>query len=92
MTAPAGGMAVTVRRDRRSPNVWAVHGPTARRIGEVRPAGGSTACWLAIARDGGIHGRGSTFGAALGLLVDAAIGTVGTRRRQPAVGRADDAG
>ena len=73
MTAPAGGMAVTVRRDRRSPNRWAVYGPTTRRIGELKPAGGSTACWWAITRDGGIQGRGPTFGAAVGLLVDAAL-------------------
>ena len=73
MDSNAGGMAVTVRRDRRSPNVWAVHGPTARCIGGVRPAGGSTACWLAIARDGGIRGNAATFGAAVGLVVDAAI-------------------
>ena len=66
-------MAVTVRRDRRSPNVWAVHGPGARRIGEVRPAGGSTASWLAISRDGGIRGDAATFGAAVGLVVDAAL-------------------
>lgn len=33
MTAPAGGMAVTVRRARRSPNRWVVYGPTTRRIG-----------------------------------------------------------
>ena len=30
MTDDAGGMAVTVRRDRRSPNVWAVQGSGAR--------------------------------------------------------------
>ena len=59
MTDVAGGMAVTVRRDRRSPN--------------VRPAGGSTACWLAIDRAGGIRGDAATFGAAVGLLVDAAL-------------------
>ena len=73
MTAPAGGMAVTVRRDRRSPNRWAVYGPTTRRIGEVKPVGGSTACWWAITREGGIQGRGLSFGAAVGLLVGAAI-------------------
>ena len=53
--------------------MWAVYGPTTRRIGEVKPAGGSTACWWAITRAGGIQGRGSTFGAAVGLLVDAAL-------------------
>ena len=73
MTDDAGGLAVTVRRDRRSPNRWAVYGPTTRRIGEVKPVGGSTACWWAITRDGGILERGSTFGAAVGLVVDAAI-------------------
>ena len=73
MTDAAGGMAVTVRRDRRSPDRWAVYGPTTRRIGEVRPVGGSTACWWAVSRDGGIQGRGSTFGASVGLLVDAEL-------------------
>ena len=73
MTDDAGGMAVTVRRDRRSPNVWAVYGPTTRRIGELKPAGGSTACWWAITRDGGILGDAATFGAAVGLVVDAAL-------------------
>ena len=41
----AGGIAVTVRRDRRSPNVWAVVAPPppgARRIGSVKPAHDST--------------------------------------------------
>ena len=38
----AGGMAVTVRRDRRSPNVWAVVAPGARRIGSVKPVHDST--------------------------------------------------
>ena len=72
-TNPAGGMAVTVRRDRRSPNRWAVYGPTTRRIGELKPVGGSTACWWAITRDGGILEHAATFGAAVGLLVDAAL-------------------
>ena len=72
MTAPAGGMAVTVRRDRRSPNRWAVYGPTTRRIGEVRSAG-ATAAWWAVHRDGGILGDAATFGAAVGLVVDAAL-------------------
>ena len=66
----AGGIAVTVRRDRRSPNVWSVHGPGARRIGSVKPVHDATACWWALKRDGGIQGRGATFGAAVGLLVD----------------------
>ena len=73
MTNPAGGMAVTVRRDRRSPNVWAVCAPTTRRIGTLKPVHDSTACWWVLNRDGGIQGRGSTFGAAVGLLVDAAL-------------------
>ena len=73
MTAPAGGMAVTVRRDRRSPNVWSVHGPGDRRIGSVEPVHDATACWWALKRDGGIRGRGASFGAAVGLLVDAAL-------------------
>ena len=72
MTAPAGGMAVTVRRDRRSPNRWAVYGPTTRRIGEVRSAG-ATAAWWAITRAGGILGDAATFGATGGLVVDAAL-------------------
>ena len=67
-----GGIAVTVHRDRRSPNRWAVHGRGARRIGEVRPVGVSTA-WWAEGRDDVVLGRGSTFGAAVGLVVDAAI-------------------
>ena len=73
MTGAAGGMAVTVRRDRRSPNVWAVHGPGARRIGSVKPVHDATACWWALKRAGGIQGRGASFGAAVGLLVDAAL-------------------
>lgn len=73
LTAPAGGMAVTIRRDRRSPNVWSVQGPGARRIGSVQPVQDPTACWQALRRDGGIQGRGASFGAAVGLLVDAAI-------------------
>ena len=59
MTDAIGGLAVTVRRDRRSPNLWAVHGPGARRIGTVKPVHDSTACWWALNRDGGIQGRGS---------------------------------
>ena len=73
MTAPAGGMAVTVRRDRRSPNRWAVVGPGARRIGSVKPVHDSTACWWALNRDGGIQGRGPSFGKAVGMPLDATI-------------------
>ena len=73
MTDDAGGMAVTVRRDRRTPNRWAVHGPTTRRIGDVKPVGGSTACWWALNRGDGVNGRGSSFGAAVGLLIDAEL-------------------
>ena len=73
MTDAAGGIAVTVRRDRRSPNVWAVHAPGARRIGTVQPVHDATACWWALNRDSGILGRGASFGAAVGLLVDAAV-------------------
>ena len=73
MTDAGGGLAVTVRRDRRSPNVWSVHGPGARRIGSVKPVHDSTACWWALKRDGGIQGRGASFGAAVGLVVDAAL-------------------
>ena len=73
MDSNAGGMAVTVRRDRRSPNVWSVHGPGARRIGSVQPVHDPTSCWWALKRDGGIQGRGAIFGAAVGLLVDAAL-------------------
>ena len=72
MTAPAGGMAVTVRRDRRSPNRWAVYGPTTRRIGEVRLAG-ATGAWWAGNRAGSLLGDARTFGAAVGLVVDAAL-------------------
>ena len=74
-TNDADGMAVTVRRDRRSPNRWAVVGPGARRIGSVKPVHDSTACWWAKDRADGILGRGSTFGAAVGLVVDAALAT-----------------
>lgn len=56
MTDEAGGIAITVRRDRRSPNWWAVHGPGARRIGTVKPVHAPTACWWALNRDGGIQG------------------------------------
>ena len=56
MTDDAGGMAVTVRRNRRTPNVWAVHGPGARRIGSVKPVHDTTACWQALNREGGIQG------------------------------------
>ena len=73
MTDDAGGIAVTIRRDRRTPNVWAVHGPGARRIGSVKPVHDSTACWWALNRTGGIQGRGPSFGAAIGLVVDAAL-------------------
>ena len=72
MTDDAGGMAVTVRRDRRSPNRWAVYGPTTRRIGDVRLAG-STGAWWAGNRAGSLLGDAHTFGAAVGLVVDAAI-------------------
>ena len=68
-----GGIAVTVRRDLRSENRWAVHGSDARRIGTVRPVEGSMADWWAEGRDDVVLGRGSTFGAAVGLVVDAAI-------------------
>lgn len=68
-----GGIAVSVRRDRRSPGRWSAHGPGARRIGTVRPVHDPTACWWALDRDNGIQGRGSSFGAAVGLVVDAAI-------------------
>ena len=73
MTSLAAGIAVTVRRDRRTPNVWAVSAPGARRIGSVKPVHDSTACWWALTRDGGIQGRGPSFGAAVGLVVDAAL-------------------
>ena len=73
MTALAAGIGITVHRDRRSPNVWAVHGPGARRIGSVKPVHDSTACWWALNRDGGIQERGPSFGAAVGLVVDAAL-------------------
>ena len=73
MTDDAGGMAVTVRRDRRSPDRWSVVGPGARRIGSVKPVHDSTACWWALNRDGGILDRGPTFGAAVGVVVDAAL-------------------
>ena len=56
-----------------TPNRWAVYGPTTRRIGEVRPDGGSTTCWWALNRNGGILGDAATFGAAVGLVVDAVI-------------------
>ena len=71
MTDVAGGMAVTVRRDRRSPNVWAVHGPGARRIGSVQPVQDPTACWWGLTRAGAVLGA-ATFGAAVGPVVDAA--------------------
>ena len=73
MTDNAGGMAVSVRRDRRTPNVWAVVGSGARRIGSIKPVHDATACWWALDRDGGIQGRGPSFGAAVGLVVDAAL-------------------
>ena len=56
-----------------TPNRRAVHGPGARRIGTVEPVHGVTACWWALKRDGGIQGRGASFGAAVGLVVDAAV-------------------
>ena len=84
-----GGIAVTVRRDMRSPGRWGIHGPDARRIGVVCPVGGSTPDWWAEGRDGAIQGRAATFGAAVGMVVDAAIG-VDTRRLQPADGCTDD--
>ena len=68
-----GGIAVTVRRDLRSENRWAVHGADVRRIGTVRPVEGSTADWWAVDRDDVVQGRAATFGAALGMVVDAAI-------------------
>ena len=80
MTDDAGGLAITIRRDRRTPNVWAVHGPGARRIGSVKPVHDSTACWWALNRTGGIQGRGPSFGAAIGLVVDAEL----ERRRSDA--------
>ena len=67
-----GGIALTVRRDLRSPGRWAVHGADARRIGTVCPVGGLTADWWAVDRDDVVQGR-ATFGAALGMVVDAAI-------------------
>ena len=83
----AGGMAVTVRRDRRSPNRWAVYGPTTRRIGTLIPVG-STACWRAVSRDGRFRQRRRvlSFGAAVGLVVDAAIDVDTRHTRQPAGG------
>ena len=84
-----GGIAVTVRRDRRSSGWWAVLGPDARRIGTVRPVGVSTADWWAARRDDVVLGRAATFGAALGMVVDAAI-DIDTRRRQNADGCTDD--
>ena len=73
-----GGIAVTVRCEHRSKNRWAVHrwavpGADARRIGTVRPVEGSPADWLAVDRDGDVQGRAATFGAAVGMVVDAAI-------------------
>ena len=82
----ADGLPVTVRRDRRTPNVWAVPGPGARRIGSVKPVHDSTACWWALNRAGGIQGDAATFGAAVGLLVDAAIDVDTRHTRQPAGG------
>lgn len=88
MTNGAGGIAVTVRRDRRSPGRWAVHGPGARRIGEVvRLVGGSTACWWAEGRDDVVQGRAATFGAAVGLVVDAAIEMRGPKPADDRPGR-----
>ena len=84
----AGGMAFTVRRDRRSPTRWAVYGPTVygpttRRIGTLIPVG-STACWRAVSRDGRFFRRQRgvlSFGAAVGLVVDAALDAVELRAR-----------
>ena len=73
MTDAAGGISITIRRDRRSPNRWAVYGPTTRRIGELKPVGGSTACWWALGRAGAVLGDAATFGVAVGLVVDAAL-------------------
>ena len=73
-----GGIAVTVRCEHRSKNRWAVHrwavhGADARRIGTVRPVEGSPADWWAVDLDGAVQGRAATFGAAVGMVVDAAI-------------------
>lgn len=77
-----GGLAVTVRCEHRPENRWAVHGPDRRRIGTVRPVEGSPAVrpvegspadWWALDRDDDVQGRAATFGAALGMVVDAAI-------------------
>ena len=72
MDSNVGGMAVTVRRDRRSPDVWSVHGPGARRIGSVEPVG-VTAAWWGLTRAGAVLGDAQSFGAAVGLVVDAAL-------------------
>ena len=68
-----GGRAVTVRCEHRSENRWAVLGPDRRRIGTVRPVEGSPGDWWAVDRDSDVMGRAATFGAALGMVVDAAI-------------------
>ena len=84
-----GGIAVTVRRSLRTPGRWSVHGPEDRRIGELRPVGGSTTDWWAVGRAGAIQGRAATFGAAVGLVVDAAI-DVDTRGRRHGDGCTND--
>ena len=68
-----GGLAVIVRCEPRPENRWAVLGPDRRRIGTVCPVEGSPADWWAVDLDGDIQGRAATFGAALGMVVDAAI-------------------
>ena len=78
-----GGLAVTVRCEHRSENRWAVQGSDRRRIGTVCPVEGSPADWWAVDLDGDVQGRAATFGAALGMVVDAAIDDV-TGRGGPA--------
>ena len=69
---PDGG-GLAVRCERRPENRWAVLGPDRRCIGTVCPVEGSPADWWAVDLDGDVQGRAATFGAALGMVVDAAI-------------------
>lgn len=74
----------------RPPLAGAVGGPRSGRAahrGGVRLVGGSTACWWAEGRDDVVQGRAATFGAAVGLVVDAAIEMRGPKPADDRPGR-----